>query len=220
MRTLFLLTLATLLPITTTFAASDDTVATAQPSDDETEQPLVNISMMLDLDGIEQSINRSSVAIDNLATSLTLLSQNESLNEEQRQVLVDTMDNINELTEMSKSSLAALPGALEQSQNSIANSTKKFAYDVRFNVLLLLALLVLSIVLALVAAYWLLLRPMQGTILHATRNVSKMASAIHKTAESLETTTENQKIITQHLHEAESINTQPANQTSRSSDQP
>ncbi len=216
MRTLFLLTLATLLPITTTFAASDDTVATAQPSDDETEQPLVNISMMLDLDGIEQSINRSSVAIDNLAMSLTLLSQNESLNAEQRQVLVDTMDNINELTEMSKSSLAALPGALEQSQNSIANSTKKFAYDVRFNVLLLLALLVLSIVLALVAAYWLLLRPMQGTILHATRNVSKMATAIHKTAESLETTTENQKIITQHLHETESLHTQPADQTSRS----
>lgn len=216
MRTLFLLTLTTLLPITTTFAASDDTIATAQPSDDETEQPLVNINMMLDLDGIEQSINRSSVAIDNLATSLTLLSQNESLNEEQRQVLVDTIDNINELTEMSKSSLAALPGALEQSQNSIANSTKKFAYDVRFNVLLLLALLVLSIVLALVAAYWLLLRPMQGTILHATRNVSKMATAIHKTAESLETTTENQKIITQHLHETEPLDSQPADQTSRS----
>lgn len=216
MRTLLLLTLATLLPFTTTFAATEDTGATAQPSDDEVEQPLVNISMMLDLDGIEQSINRSSVAIDNLATSLTLLSKNESLNEEQRQVLVDTMDNINELTEMSKSSLAALPGALEQSQNSIANSTKKFAYDVRFNVLLLLALLVLSIVLALVAAYWLLLRPMQGTILHATRNVSKMASAIHKTAESLETTTENQKIITQHLNESESLLTQPADQTSRS----
>ncbi|GAL37959.1 hypothetical protein JCM19240_4526 [Vibrio maritimus] len=31
MRTLFLLTLATLFPITTTFAASDDTVVTAQP---------------------------------------------------------------------------------------------------------------------------------------------------------------------------------------------
>ncbi|GMQ49300.1 hypothetical protein [Vibrio sp. 10N] len=218
MRTLLLLTLASLLPVATTFAASDDAVATAstaQTSDNEAEQPLVNINMMLDLDGIEQSINRSSVAIDNLATSLTLLSQNESLNEEQRQVLVDTMDNINELTEMSKSSLAALPGALEQSQNSIANSTKKFAYDVRFNVLLLLALLVLSIVLALVAAYWLLLRPMQGTILNATRNVSKMASAIHKTAESLETTTENQKIITQHLHESESLPTQPADQTSR-----
>jgi hypothetical protein len=216
MRTLFLLTLATLLPITTTFAATEDTAATAQPSDDEIEQPLVNINMMLDLDGIEQSINRSSVAIDNLATSLTLLSKNESLNEEQRQVLVDTMDNINELTEMSKSSLAALPGALEQSQDSIANSTEKFAYDVRFNVLLLLALLVLSIVLALVAAYWLLLRPMQGTILHATRNVSKMATAIHKTAESLETTTENQKVITQHLHVSGSYSTQPADQTSRS----
>lgn len=215
MRTLLLLTLATLLPFTTTFAATEDTGASAQPSDDEVEQPLVNISMMLDLDGIEQSINRSSVAIDNLATSLTLLSKNESLNKEQRQVLVDTMDNINELTEMSKSSLAALPGALEQSQNSIANSTKKFAYDVRFNVLLLLALLVLSIVLALIAAYWLLLRPMQGTILHATRNVSKMASAIHKTAESLETTTENQKIITQHLNESESLLTQPADHTSR-----
>lgn len=216
MRTLFLLTLATLLPMTAAFAATENTAATAQPSDDEVEQPLVNINMMLDLNGIEQSINRSSVAIDNLATSLTLLSKNESLNEEQRQVLVDTMDNINELTEMSKSSLAALPGALEQSQNSIANSTKKFAYDVRFNVLLLLALLVLSIVLALMAAYWLLLRPLQGTILHATRNVSKMASAIHKTAESLETTTENQKIITQRLNESESFLTQPADQTSRS----
>ncbi|WP_112479436.1 hypothetical protein [Vibrio variabilis] len=124
MRTLFLLTLATLLPITTTFAASDDTVATAQPADDETEQPLVNINMMLDLDGIEQSINRSSVAIDNLATSLTLLSQNESLNEEQRQVLVDTMDNINELTEMSKSSLAALPGHLSNLRTRLPTAQK------------------------------------------------------------------------------------------------
>ncbi|GAL31157.1 hypothetical protein JCM19239_251 [Vibrio variabilis] len=212
MKRLFTLLLAALLPLQISIAASD------LPADDveqETEQPLVNINMMLDLKGIEQSINSSSVAIDNLATSLTLLSNNQSLNEEQRQVLVDTMDNINELTEMSKSSLAALPGALEQSQNSIANSTKKFAYDVRFNVLLLLALLVLSIVLALIAAYWLLLRPMQGTILHATRNVSKMASAIHKTAESLETTTANQRVLTERLEAYESEMAQSADQTSR-----
>ncbi|GAL22788.1 hypothetical protein JCM19235_4746 [Vibrio maritimus] len=212
MKRPFILLLAALLPLQISIAASD------LPADDveqETEQPLVNINMMLDLKGIEQSINSSSIAIDNLATSLTLLSNNQSLNEEQRQVLVDTMDNINELTEMSKSSLAALPGALEQSQNSIANSTKKFAYDVRFNVLLLLALLLLSIVLALIAAYWLLLRPMQGTILHATRNVSKMASAIHKTAESLETTTANQKVLTERLEAYESEKAQSADQTSR-----
>ncbi|WP_394150008.1 hypothetical protein [Vibrio maritimus] len=212
MKRPFILLLAALLPLQISIAASD------LPADDveqETEQPLVNINMMLDLKGIEQSINSSSIAIDNLATSLTLLSNNQSLNEEQRQVLVDTMDNINELTEMSKSSLAALPGALEQSQNSIANSTKKFAYDVRFNVLLLLALLVLSIVLALIAAYWLLLRPMQGTILHATRNVSKMASAIHKTAESLESTTANQRVLTERLEAYESEKAQSADHTSR-----
>lgn len=212
MKRLFILLLAALLPLQMSVAASD---LPADDAEQETEQPLVNINMMLDLKGIEQSINSSSVAIDNLATSLTLLSNNQSLNDEQRQVLVDTMDNINELTEMSKSSLAALPGALEQSQNSIANSTKKFAYDVRFNVLLLLALLVLSIVLALIAAYWLLLRPMQGTILHATRNVSKMASAIHKTAESLETTTANQRVLTERLEAYESEKAQSADQTSR-----
>ncbi|NUW75670.1 hypothetical protein HOP38_24485 [Vibrio mediterranei] len=207
MKTLLTIALTLLLPLQSVFAATSETT---EPS--ELEEPLVNIKMMLDLKGIEQSIERSAVAIDNLATSLTLLSKNESLNEEQRQVLVDTMDNINELTEMSKQSLIALPGALEQSQNSIATSTKKFAYDVRFNVLLLLALLVFAIVLALIAAYWLILRPMQGTIIHATRNVSKMASAIHQTAESLETTTANQKVLTERLatHEVQSTD-----QTSR-----
>jgi ABC-type transporter Mla subunit MlaD len=207
MKTLLTIALTLLLPLQSVFAA---TAEATEPS--ELDEPLVNIKMMLDLKGIEQSIDRSAVAIDNLATSLTLLSKNESLNEEQRQVLVDTMDNINELTEMSKQSLIALPGALEQSQNSIANSTKKFAYDVRFNVLLLLALLVFAIVLALIAAYWLILRPMQGTIIHATRNVSKMASAIHQTAESLETTTANQKVLTERLaaHEVQSTD-----QTSR-----
>ncbi|NOH29096.1 hypothetical protein [Vibrio mediterranei] len=207
MKTLLTIALTLLLPLQSVFAATSETT---EPS--EIDEPLVNIKMMLDLKGIEQSIERSAVAIDNLATSLTLLSKNESLNEEQRQVLVDTMDNINELTEVSKQSLIALPGALEQSQNSIANSTKKFAYDVRFNVLLLLALLVFAIVLALIAAYWLILRPMQGTIIHATRNVSKMASAIHQTAESLETTTANQKVLTERLaaHEVQSTD-----QTSR-----
>ncbi|MCG9663987.1 hypothetical protein L1D26_12970 [Vibrio mediterranei] len=207
MKTLLTIALTLLLPLQSVFAATSETT---EPS--ELDEPLVNIKMMLDLKGIEQSIERSAVAIDNLATSLTLLSKNESLNEEQRQVLVDAMDNINELTEMSKQSLIALPGALEQSQNSIANSTKKFAYDVRFNVLLLLALLVFAIVLALIAAYWLILRPMQGTIIHATRNVSKMASAIHQTAESLETTTANQKVLTERLaaHEVQSTD-----QTSR-----
>ncbi|MGX9520964.1 hypothetical protein ACWX0P_19620 [Vibrio mediterranei] len=207
MKTLLTIALTLLLPLQSVFAATSETT---EPS--ELEEPLVNIKMMLDLKGIEQSIERSAVAIDNLATSLTLLSKNESLNEEQRQVLVDTMDNINELTEMSKQSLIALPGALEQSQNSIANSTKKFAYDVRFNVLLLLALLVFAIVLALIAAYWLILRPMQGTIIHATRNVSKMASAIHQTAESLETTTANQKVLTERLAANE---VQSTDQTSR-----
>lgn len=207
MKTLLTIALTLLLPLQSVFAATSETT---EPS--EIDEPLVNIKMMLDLKGIEQSIERSAVAIDNLATSLTLLSKNESLNEEQRQVLVDTMDNINELTEMSKQSLIALPGALEQSQNSIANSTKKFAYDVRFNVLLLLALLVFAIVLALIAAYWLILRPMQGTIIHATRNVSKMASAIHQTAESLETTTANQKVLTERLAANE---VQSTDQTSR-----
>ena len=191
-------------------ASSDD----ALPPDSEAGQPLVNLTMMLDLKGIEASINQSSQSIDNLAVSLTLLSENESLNEEQRQVLVDTIENIDELTELSKASLIALPGALEQSQNSIAKSTKNFVYDVRFNVLLLLGVVVLAIVLALIAAYWFILRPMQGTILLATRNVSKMASAIHKTASALETTTENQKVITQRLNDKDAAQTQSSDQTS------
>ncbi len=179
-----------------------------------TEQPLIRINMSLDLKGVEQSINQSSDSIEKLAHSLTLLSTNQSLNEEQKQVLVDTIKNINELTELSKQSLQALPGALEQSQNSIANSTKRFADDVRVNVLLLLGLIVVAIIIALICAYWLILRPMQGTIVSATRNVSKMATAINKTAETLETTTENQKILTARLQVAD--NAQSADQTSRS----
>lgn len=210
MNKLIIFALTLFVSLQSVFAATTET-----SNSDQLDEPLVNIKMMLDLKGIEQSIDRSAIAIDNLATSLTLLSRNESLNEEQRQVLVDTMDNINELTEMSKQSLIALPGALEQSQNSIATSTKKFAYDVRFNVLLLLALLVVAIILSLIAAYWFILRPMQGTIIHATRNVSKMASAIHQTAESLETTTANQKELTRRLQVFEQDH-QPDDHTSRS----
>ncbi|MFA0439883.1 hypothetical protein BCU70_01220 [Vibrio sp. 10N.286.49.C2] len=191
---LFLFSLLLPLIFSTRAVASSE-----EKTETSSEQPLVNFTMMLDLNGIESSISQSSEAINNLAVSLTLLSNNESLNEEQKQVLVDTIENINELTEMSKESLVALPGALEQSQNSIANSTAAFVYDVRFNVLLLLGVVVIAIVLALIAAYWFILRPMQGTILLATRNVSKMASAIQKTADALETTTANQKVITQRL---------------------
>ncbi|MFA0088411.1 hypothetical protein [Vibrio sp. 10N.261.51.F12] len=191
---LFLFSLLLPLIFSTRAVASSE-----EKTETSSEQPLVNFTMMLDLKGIESSISQSSEAINNLAVSLTLLSNNESLNEEQKQVLVDTIENINELTEMSKESLVALPGALEQSQNSIANSTAAFVYDVRFNVLLLLGVVVIAIVLALIAAYWFILRPMQGTILLATRNVSKMASAIQKTADALETTTANQKVITQRL---------------------
>ena len=212
LKTLLLVTLSGALFVNQVFAA-DESIAESPQEPSSQEQPLINVKMMLDLKGVEQSINRSADAIDNLATSLTLLSKNESLNEEQQQVLVDTINNINELTDMSKASLEALPGALQQSQDSIANSTKKFAYDVRFNVLLLLGLIVLAIILALIAAYWFILRPMQGTILSATRNVSKMASAIHQTAESLETTTANQRILTQRL---EAYEGQSGDQSSQS----
>jgi hypothetical protein len=207
-----MLRLSTLL-LAITYCIAFPTLAETQ-GPEPTEQPLIRINMSLDLKGVEQSINQSSESIEKLAHSLTLLSTNQSLNDEQKQVLVDTIENINELTELSKQSLQALPGALEQSQNSIASSTKRFADDVRVNVLLLLGLIVMAIIIALVCAYWLILRPMQGTILSATRNVSKMATAINKTAESLETTTENQKILTARLEVADS--TQSEEQTSRS----
>jgi hypothetical protein len=197
-----MLRLSTLL-LAIIYCISFPTLAETQ-GPEPTEQPLIRINMSLDLKGVEQSINQSSESIEKLAHSLTLLSNNQSLNDEQKQVLVDTIDNINELTELSKQSLQALPGALEQSQNSIASSTKRFADDVRVNVLLLLGVIVVAIIIALICAYWLILRPMQGTILSATRNVSKMATAINKTAESLETTTENQKILTARLEGSDS----------------
>ncbi|MCL9774172.1 hypothetical protein [Vibrio methylphosphonaticus] len=207
------LILSLLFPVMCMASATPDNT---QDSEQDAGQALVNLTMMLDLKGIEESIAQSSQSIDNLAVSLTLLSKNESLNDEQRQVLIDTIENIDELTEISKASLIALPGALEQSQNSIAKSTKSFVYDVRFNVLLLLGVVVVAIVLALIAAYWFILRPMQGTILLATRNVSQMASAIQKTATALETTTENQKVITERINNNDTAQTQSSDQTSLS----
>ncbi|OCH23555.1 hypothetical protein [Aliivibrio sp. 1S128] len=164
-----------------------------------TTQPLVTINAMIDIKGIEQSAEQGAQAMLKMADSLELIAQNRNLTPEQQQNIHKTIENINNLVDVSSDSLQSLPTFLKESKETLSTTSAQFFDDLTFKVILLLAIVVLALVAIIACFYWFILRPLQNTLLQATTNISTMAKAIENSALSLEMTNKNHDNILQLL---------------------
>lgn len=154
---------------------------------------------MVDIKGIEQSAEQGAQAMQRMANSLELIAQNRNLTPEQQQNIHKTIENINNLVDMSSNSLQSLPTFLKESKETLSTASTQFFDDLTFKVILLLAIVVLALVAIIACFYWFILRPLQNTLLQATTNISTMAKAIENSALSLEMTNKNHDNILQLL---------------------
>ncbi|AZL87087.1 hypothetical protein EIJ81_22920 [Aliivibrio salmonicida] len=168
-------------------------------TEEQITQPLVSINATVDIKGLEQSAEQGAQAMQKMANSLELIAKNRNLTPEQQEHIYQTIENINNLVDISSNSLRTLPTFLKQSKETLSESSSQFFDDLTFKVILLLSLVVLALVTIIACFYWFILRPLQNTLLQATTNISTMAKAIENSALSLEMTNKNHDNILQLL---------------------
>ncbi|MEZ9895858.1 GTP-binding protein [Vibrio breoganii] len=166
-------------------------------------QPLINVDMTLDLDGMEQYAEQATQSLESISDSLQAIVDNPNLSDDQKQALDKTINSVNQLTLSTTQTLRGLPGALEQSRVAFKQTSQTLMDDLQFKLIVVLCAIVLVIVLALVAIYLLILKPMQQTLVRATGNISSMAQSIQITAEALKVSTEKQQQIMDFIETAE-----------------
>ncbi|PMO63159.1 GTP-binding protein [Vibrio breoganii] len=166
-------------------------------------QPLINVDMTLDLDGMEQYAEQATQSLESISDSLQAIVDNPNLSDDQKQALDKTINSVNQLTLSTTQTLRGLPDALEQSRVAFKQTSQTLMDDLQFKLIVVLCAIVLVIVLALVAIYLLILKPMQQTLVRATGNISSMAQSIQITAEALKVSTEKQQQIMDFIETAE-----------------
>ncbi|WP_414932574.1 hypothetical protein [Vibrio europaeus] len=174
-------------------------LALADPAEEARDNAFINVNMTLELDGIEGAIQDTRQSLDQVGVALNSIAQSGNLNDEQQQLLTDTVDNLNQLVVLSKQSVAAMPGAFEHSRQTVATESERFLNDLRSQILLVIGVIGLVIVLVIAAIAWLILRPMQETLVRATQNISSMAGAIKTTAQALDSISSQQQEISKRL---------------------
>ncbi|MDC5805191.1 hypothetical protein OPW36_18575 [Vibrio europaeus] len=174
-------------------------LALAEPAEEARDNAFINVNMTLELDGIEGAIQDTRQSLDQVGVALNSIAQSGNLNDEQQQLLTDTVDNLNQLVVLSKQSVVAMPGAFEHSRQTVATESERFLNDLRSQILLVVGVIGLVIVLVIAAIAWLILRPMQETLVRATQNISSMAGAIKTTAQALDSISSQQQEISKRL---------------------
>ncbi|MFM2606251.1 GTP-binding protein [Vibrio chagasii] len=166
---------------------------------DTTETPLINVDMTLDLDGMEKYAQDASESLEVISQSLQAIVNNPNLSDEQQLALNQTVESINKLADTTKTSLHQLPQALDQSRVAFKQTSQTLLNDIQTKIIIALVAVVGVIIIALTAIYLLILKPMQQTLVRATKNISSMAQSIQITAEALKYSTEKQQQIMDYI---------------------
>ena len=165
---------------------------------EETQAPppaLMNVDMTLDLDGMEKYAKEASQSLQVISESLQSIVNNPNLSEDQQQALNETIASINQLSASTTQSINHLPEVFEHSRMTFQQTSQTLLDDIQNKILIALIAIVGVIILALIAIYLLILKPMQHTLVQATSNISAMAQSIQITAEALKYSTDKQQYL-------------------------
>ena len=165
---------------------------------EETQAPppaLMNVDMTLDLDGMEKYAKEASQSLQVISESLQSIVNNPNLSEDQQQALNETIASINQLSASTTQSINHLPEVFEHSRMTFQQTSQTLLDDIQSKILIALIAIVGVIILALIAIYLLILKPMQHTLVQATSNISAMAQSIQITAEALKYSTDKQQYL-------------------------
>ncbi|GAK86089.1 hypothetical protein JCM19238_3679 [Vibrio ponticus] len=169
------------------------------------ESALVQVNVSLELDGIERSLDATKDSLNQIGMALEKISTSDNLTEQQKQVLGHTLDNLDQLVLLSRQSMEQLPSAFNQTSQKLVTTSQYFMDDLQHKVIMIALVIGLLLIIALVAIYWFVLRPLQHGLVNATTNITAMAKAIQITAQALESSTAQQHVIMQQLNQQSSL---------------
>lgn len=176
------------------------------PTVSDRSEPLVQLDIVVDTKGIEQAILMTNESMGQVIDALDKIANNKNLTPQQAEAISITTDNINQLALSSTQVVDVLPEAISNAQAKVLESSQQFLSDLKMDILIILVIVALVLVIALACLYWLVIKPMQHTIMSATSNVASMASSIQVTTKSLEESSKNHAKLIQILDKNE-INT-------------
>lgn len=179
-------------------------LASVVSAEEEAHQPFVQVSMTLELEGVERALDDTRQSLDTIGSALADIAQSEHLTGQQQEKLDQTIGNLNELVLLSRQSMEALPSAFQHSKQTIATKSQQFFDVLRQQVLVAIALIGVVIIGIISAIFWFVLRPMQATLLGATSHLSSMAGAIKTTAQALDSISQQQEEIAKRLESTQS----------------
>jgi hypothetical protein len=167
--------------------------ALASQQENGEPRPLVQVDVSFEMDAINESLHATSESIGEISDSFVVIAEGGQLYPEQQQQLVQIMENLDHLVEVTRTSVDALPTLVERSRGALTEQVGRFLRDLKFWAITLLVVLGVALILAIICFYYLVLSPMRRTLLEVTRNISDMARAMENTSKSLEISSETQR---------------------------
>ena len=159
----------------------------------ETESgPLVQVDVIVELDAINEALTSTSESLEKLSESFVIIAEGDQLGEEQQQQLATIMDNISQLVAVTRESVDALPTLVERSRTSLVSQGNEFMGELKFWIILVLAVVCLGLAAAAFCFYYYVIRPVHHTLQQLGADFSSITKSMENTSESLEISNRNQ----------------------------
>jgi len=169
---------------------------------------LIQLNIQVDTIGIEHAIANANQSMREIVAVLKQVGNNKELSPVQLQLIASTVDNINQLTTASNKAVKNLPSAIEYAKQAVVNNSQLFLDDLKFDILMLLASVVIALAILIACLYGFIIKPLQNTIVAATTNVINIAKTIESTSKSLERSNKTHEQILRKLEQDKELTEQ------------
>ena len=159
----------------------------ADAAQEEHIAPMVQVDVIVELDAVNESLRSTSDSIGEISESLRLMAESGELSPAREEQLSRVLENLDSLVHTSTDSVNALPSLVQRLRTSVVSQSKEILDDFKFWSAIIIGALFTLLILLAIGFYFLVLRPLQKTILSTFADVSKIAAALEDTARALET---------------------------------
>ncbi|MCP4320492.1 MAG: hypothetical protein GY787_01260, partial [Alteromonadales bacterium] len=139
---------------------------------------------------IEQSMASIDQSIQQASQALQEMTKHPNISPQQQIKIIQTFEQLNQLAITFETGIKEMPTAIKQSTSPISAAIDNLFSNIQLALLLVLIAIVLIIICALIAIYYLILKPSSEMLLKITDKVSNMATALQTTAKIIDKTTQ------------------------------
>ena len=156
-------------------------VTAAEPSVDSAE-PGVQLSVAVEVKGLEPALMEVSTSMKSLADSLEQLATHPELDPERQKEVIETLQGIGQISEEFRKMLSDVPTTVERTAEPLLVAFGQFSGEVKQWVVLIGITLVLVVALSLALCYFLMIAPAAKATVETSRQVALLSTSLSGTA--------------------------------------